>query len=1167
MTSTDISPLASPAPCSPADSHISACSSSDTSASPADAEGDQSDCDLNHYIPIGVLWWKLPDATRPDAPQEYRPEADSLQLLEDAGFIKLSVAQEPGEIWTRIQIYLIPESRVPRLPRRHQRHRRALKAVMAKIDASADAWEGRRRNPVQVNNASEAGSGCESLFYIFNTLQSPKPEAAHVSDPWSKIAITNLIYSGDYEDDAGDGNSGIDGLKTRLYPYQRRSAALMIQKEAEPSLSLDPRLQALQSPTGRTYYYDGEQGIVFDEPRFYSNVSGGILAETMGYGKTLICLAVILATRGHMPSIPSEFITSTPIRSETGSLMTMAAAAAGTKSLPWETHFRNLGSNGMYFGKCIDMCNKHRGTYTINLAPKYGNRSGSYLRDSSVTVQLTSSTLIIVPPNLVDHWLNEIAIHTEGLNVLVLRDSSAKTPPASDLSKYDIVLFSQPRFKKESGVYTGSGPVYFSPLRYLRWLRIIVDEGHNFASSGGKTNSVYMLDKLQVERRWIVSGTPSKGLYGVEVTLAAEQSLNSTSEEEKIGGILEARRHAGNILNDEVKRLDSLRSMVIDFLNLKPWANSRAADPASWTTYMTPTGPDGRRAMSPSLRATLQSLVVRHRSEDLHRELPLPSLHNEVVYLEPTCYDKASLNLFILRIVINAITSERTGDDYLFHPKNRKHLSQLMNNLRLAGFWWPGVETEEIQNVTLRVAKDYLQKNIDRMAGEELNLLHQAISIGEKILGFSTRNVLCEKEEVGILVDGFPEYAQGFWEIGERVGHQEPMLLGLSLAREAQKFVVSKLCSLDPGEGLAGAGIKARRQRYQKPAQVEKPSPKKKPEEVINTPHRPKPEKISAPKSSAKKSLPSDSSLKKTKVIGTVSAKLSYLLEKVLQFQDTEKIIIFYESENTAFWIAEGLELVGTDFRIYAHTLKASQKSEYLSTFNEGESVRVLLMDLRQASHGLHIAIASRVFIVNPIWDPNIESQAIKRAHRISQTRPVYVETLVLKDTLEDKMLRRRKAMTSVEMQHAEKDMLNDGTMSSIIQSEGFLPLPDNFASPSPAILSKPFGLFDRHTLPIPEDYVDPTKPAQDHQPELVASDIVSDSLTSDDKRRLANFLEFDSPAASQGRKSPKRRKESHAEEVVNENGIVFISPRSRTPRKQRRGPSSASSSPSSPST
>ena len=164
-------------------------------------------------------------------------------------------------------------------------------------------------------------------------------------------------------------------------------------------------------------------------------------------------------------------------------------------------------------------------------------------------------------------------------------------------------------------------------------------------------------------------------------------------------------------------------------------------------------------------------------------------------------------------------------------------------------------------------------------------------------------------------------------------------------------------------------------------------------------------------------------------------------------------------------------------------------------------------------------------------------------------------------------MLRRRKAMTSVEMQHAEKDMLNDGTMSSIIQKEGFLPLPDNFASPNPALLSRPFGFFDRHTLPIPEDYVDPTKPAQDHQPDLVASDINSNSLVSDDKRRLANFLEFDSPAAPQGRKSPKRRKESHIEEVVNENGIVFISPRSRTPRKQRQGPSSASFSPSSSST
>jgi len=101
-------------------------------------------------------------------------------------------------------------------------------------------------------------------------------------------------------------------------------------------------------------------------------------------------------------------------------------------------------------------------------------------------------------------------------------------------------------------------------------------------------------------------------------------------------------------------------------------------------------------------------------------------------------------------------------------------------------------------------------------------------------------------------------------------------------------------------------------------------------------------------------------------------------------------------------------------------------------------------MNVYEAAHGLHIASASRVFFVNPVWQPNVEAQAIKRAHRIGQTRPVYVETLVLRDTLEDQMLQRRKGMTPQEHQKAERSLLDDNTMSTIIQNARFIPLIDD---------------------------------------------------------------------------------------------------------------------------
>lgn len=101
-------------------------------------------------------------------------------------------------------------------------------------------------------------------------------------------------------------------------------------------------------------------------------------------------------------------------------------------------------------------------------------------------------------------------------------------------------------------------------------------------------------------------------------------------------------------------------------------------------------------------------------------------------------------------------------------------------------------------------------------------------------------------------------------------------------------------------------------------------------------------------------------------------------------------------------------------------------------------------MNVYEAAHGLHIASASRVFFVNPVWQPNVEAQAIKRAHRIGQTRPVYVETLILKDTLEDQMLQRRKGMTTQEHQKAERGPLDDDTMSTIIKHAQFILLPED---------------------------------------------------------------------------------------------------------------------------
>lgn len=54
---------------------------------------------------------------------------------------------------------------------------------------------------------------------------------------------------------------------------------------------------------------------------------------------------------------------------------------------------------------------------------------------------------------------------------------------------------------------------------------------------------------------------------------------------------------------------------------------------------------------------------------------------------------------------------------------------------------------------------------------------------------------------------------------------------------------------------------------------------------------------------------------------------------------------------------------------------------------------------------GLNLTQASRVFLLDPWWNPATEDQAIDRVHRIGQTREVVVTRLIIRDSVEERIL------------------------------------------------------------------------------------------------------------------------------------------------------------------
>lgn len=64
-----------------------------------------------------------------------------------------------------------------------------------------------------------------------------------------------------------------------------------------------------------------------------------------------------------------------------------------------------------------------------------------------------------------------------------------------------------------------------------------------------------------------------------------------------------------------------------------------------------------------------------------------------------------------------------------------------------------------------------------------------------------------------------------------------------------------------------------------------------------------------------------------------------------------------------------------------------------------------MIMSLKAASLGLNMVAACHVLMLDLWWNPTTEDQAIDRAHRIGQTRPVTVLRLTVRDTVEDRIL------------------------------------------------------------------------------------------------------------------------------------------------------------------
>ncbi|MCB8881416.1 ATP-dependent helicase [Acidisoma cellulosilytica] len=140
------------------------------------------------------------------------------------------------------------------------------------------------------------------------------------------------------------------------------------------------------------------------------------------------------------------------------------------------------------------------------------------------------------------------------------------------------------------------------------------------------------------------------------------------------------------------------------------------------------------------------------------------------------------------------------------------------------------------------------------------------------------------------------------------------------------------------------------------------------------------------------------------------SSKLDELLDMITEMiPEGRRILLFSQFTTMLDLIKPRLVEAGVKFVELRGDTR--DRAEPVRAFENGE-VALFLISLKAGGRGLNLTSADTVIHYDPWWNPAAEDQASDRAHRIGQTKPVFVYKMIAADTVEDRIveLQRRKA-------------------------------------------------------------------------------------------------------------------------------------------------------------
>ncbi|EGC43930.1 DNA repair protein RAD16 [Histoplasma capsulatum var. duboisii H88] len=132
---------------------------------------------------------------------------------------------------------------------------------------------------------------------------------------------------------------------------------------------------------------------------------------------------------------------------------------------------------------------------------------------------------------------------------------------------------------------------------------------------------------------------------------------------------------------------------------------------------------------------------------------------------------------------------------------------------------------------------------------------------------------------------------------------------------------------------------------------------------------------------------------------------LVYDLFKLRSKKRTHKSIVFSQFTSMLQLVEWRLRRVGFNTVMLDGSMTPAQRQKSIEHFMNNVDVEVFLVSLKAGGVALNLTEASRVFIVDPWWNPAAEWQSADRCHRIGQRRPCVITRLCIEDSVESRMV------------------------------------------------------------------------------------------------------------------------------------------------------------------